>query len=233
VRSLSSARQAIFDTLIVFPNLLVPNACVSVQFLVMNSFSSRSDLEIWCAFKAGDDQAFEYIYHRHSPELFSYGCHIVKDRQLVEDCMHDLFVYLFQHRTTIGDTNAIKYYLFKSLRRRIAEALKKQNKAFTQSDELLREDVVEIFSASPEVKIIDDESNAYQSRRLVTAVDALPKRQREAIYLLYFSGLGYPEIAEIMSLNVRTVYNQVHTAVQTLRKQLKRSGILPLPQFLE
>ena len=198
----------------------------------MNSFSFRSDLEIWCAFKAGDDQAFEYIYHLHSLELFSYGCHIVKDRQLVEDCLHDLFVYLFQHRTTLGDTNAIKYYLFKSLRRRIIEALEKQRKTFIQNDELVRDDV-EAFSYPQEVKMIEEESNAHRSKYLIAAVNTLPKRQQEAIYLLYFNDLNYPEIAEIMSLNVRTVYNQVHTGVQTLRKQLKRSELFPLPQFLE
>lgn len=191
----------------------------------MHIFSSLSDSETWNRFKAGDDNAYAYIYQRHAPELFSYGLHIVHDRPLVEDCMHDLFVYLFQHRSALGDTNAIKYYLFKSLRRRILEALEKQNKAAAHDDELAYA-MADTFS-SAEVKIMEEETEAYQHKRLMTAIESLPERQREAIYLLYFSNLSYPEIAAIMSLNIRTVYNQVHTAIQSLRKQLKPSGLLP------
>lgn len=192
-------------------------------------FSSYNDAELWNAFRGGDDKAYEYIYHRYSIELFSYGCHIINDRQLIEDCMHDLFVYMFQRRTTLGETNAIKYYLFKSLRRRILEVLERQKRDATPENVIQQT----VSSSSPEAMIIEEETHDYRNKRLITAVDALPKRQREAIYLLYFSNLSYPEIAEIMALSVRTVYNQVHTAVQTLRKQLKKHELLPLPAFLE
>jgi RNA polymerase sigma factor (sigma-70 family) len=195
----------------------------------MESFSSYSDAEIWNLFRGGSDQAYEYIYHRHSAELFSYGLYIVKDRPLVEDCMHDLFVYLFQHRTSLGETNAIKYYLFKSLRRRILEAVESRNKLHDRGNELTQ--TISETASSPEEKMIDAETSASRNKHLMEAITALPLRQREAIFLLYFSNLSYTETAEIMGLNIRTVYNQVHTAIQTLRKQLSHSTLLPV--FLE
>jgi RNA polymerase sigma factor (sigma-70 family) len=195
----------------------------------MDSFSSYNDTEIWALFRAGSDKAYEYIYHRHSTELFSYGLHIVNNRQLVEDCMHDLFVYLFQHRASLGETNAIRYYLFKSLRRKILEALESGKKECYRHDDFVYANPE--TSSSPEEKIIEAETSATRHKHLMEAVADLPSRQREAIFLLYFSNLGYPETAEIMGLNIRTVYNQVHTAIQTLRKQLSRSSLLPA--FLE
>jgi RNA polymerase sigma-70 factor (ECF subfamily) len=195
----------------------------------MNSFSSLADIEIWNMFKAGDDKAYEYIYHRYSAELFSYGYHIINDKQLVEDSAHDLFVYLFQHRATLGDTNAIKYYLFKSLRRRIMDALEQQSKGYAQRDAMARTMVQ--TSLSPEKLIMEEETAFYINKKLMVAIDDLPARQREAIFLLYFSNLSYPEIAEVMSLSIRTVYNQVHTAIQTLRKLFAQSK--SLPAFLE
>jgi RNA polymerase sigma-70 factor (ECF subfamily) len=200
----------------------------------MINYSSSSDYEIWRAFRGGDDNAYEFIYHRHARELFSYGFHIVKDRQLVEDCVHDLFVYLFQHRATLGDTDAIKYYLFKSLRRRVVEVLEKQNRLVQESHAVA--DVYnnkELATCSEEVNIIEAEANVAQNRKLTEAIGNLPPRQKEAIYLLYFSNLGYEEIAAIMSLSIRTVYNQIHTAIQTLRKKMGRTDQNRLPVFLE
>lgn len=200
----------------------------------MNIYSSSTDLEIWRAFKGGDDHAYEFIYNRHARELFSYGLHIVRNRQLVEDCVHDLFVYVFQHRATLGDTNAIKYYLFKSLRRRVIEVLEKQSKAAQESRAVAdsyHHD--ELATASQEVNIIEAETSIAKNRRLAEAIENLPPRQKEAIYLLYFSKLEYEEIAAIMSLSIRTVYNQIHTAIQTLRRELGSTETHRLPIFLE
>jgi len=199
----------------------------------MNNYSSSSEHEIWRAFRGGDDHAYEYIYHRYAQELFSYGFHIVKDRQLVEDCVHDLFVYLFQHRATLGDTNAIKYYLFKSLRRRVVEVLEKQNKLVQDADVVDLYNSSELATRSEEVNIIEAEATLAQNQRLIEAIENLPARQKEAVYLLYFSNLGYDEIAAIMSLSIRTVYNQIHTAIQTLRRVMGRTGQNRLPVFLE
>jgi RNA polymerase sigma factor (sigma-70 family) len=195
----------------------------------MENFSSYSDAEIWNLFRGGNDKAYEYIYHRHSVELFSYGLYVVNNRPLVEDCMHDLFVYLFQHRASLGETNAIKYYLFKSLRRKILEAVESRNKQHDRGSEFTH--TLPETASSPEEKMIEAETSASRNKHLMEALTALPPRQREAIFLLYFSNLDYPETAEIMGLTIRTVYNQVHTAIQTLRKQLSHSNLLPV--FLE
>lgn len=195
----------------------------------MDSFSSYSDAEIWNLFRGGSDKAYEYIYHRHSAELFSYGLYIVNNRPLVEDCMHDLFVYLFQHRASLGETNAIKYYLFKSLRRKILEAIESGNRLQNQANDAVN--TMPETTSSPEEKMIEAETSANRNKHLMEAIAALPLRQREAIFLLYFSNLSYPETAEIMGLTIRTVYNQVHTAIHTLRKHLSRSTLLPV--FLE
>lgn len=187
-------------------------------------YSSYADRALWQAFKAGDDQAYEYIYHLHAVELFSYGCHIVNDQPLVEDSIHDLFVYIFQHRATLGDTDAIKYYLLKSLRRRIINTLEKR-----KGEDWQRNSAAQVYmesaTSSTETKIIEEETESHTHAWLLSAVDTLPPRQREAVYLLYFSDLKHAEIAGVMSLTVRTVYNQLHLAMVALRKRLKKTDI--------
>ncbi|GEO03729.1 DNA-directed RNA polymerase sigma-70 factor [Adhaeribacter aerolatus] len=175
-----------------------------------------SDAEIWAAFREGEEQAYEYIYKKFAPVLLNYGQHLIQDRQLVEDCMHDLFVQLYEHKATLGNTDSIKFYLFRSLRRKIAEAVAHQKK-FGKDLDLEQGKGFEVVS-SPENQMIDEISVLLRDNTLQDAINQLPKRQREALYLLYFNQLSYKEISAIMTLEVRTVYNQVHNALENLKK---------------
>jgi RNA polymerase sigma factor (sigma-70 family) len=99
-------------------------------------FASYTDTELWQAFKQSEEGAYQYIYHQYAPPLYNYGRHLIKNRQLVEDCLHDLFVYLYEHRQTLGPTDSIKFYLFRSLRRKITDALNAETR---YKDELSEE----------------------------------------------------------------------------------------------
>jgi RNA polymerase sigma factor (sigma-70 family) len=196
-------------------------------------FSTYTDAELWQAFKANEEEAYACIYHRYASELYNYGRHLVKNRQLVEDCIHDLFVYLYEHRHTLGSTDSIKFYLFRSLRRKISESVDAQMKYADELD-ALGYDFEVVYS--PETKLIEELSAQVLQSQILDAINQLPKRQREALYLLYYNGLSYQEVAAIMSLKVRTLYNQVHTALQTLKKVLEKASftgpILVLFSFL-
>ena len=48
-------------------------------------------------------------------------------------------------------------------------------------------------------------------------LDKLPPRQREIIYLKFYKDLSYEEIAVLTSLKVRTVYNTVYQALESMR----------------
>ena len=193
-------------------------------------FSGYTDTALWQAFLDGDEDAFERIYNQYAPLLYNYGRHMLKNRQLVEDCIHDLFVYLHQHRSTLGTTTSIKYYLFRSLRRRIAENIATYG-IYSEEPDTAEGYNFEIIS-SPESQLIEYQSALFQHDELIKAMNLLPKRQREVLYLLYFNEMSYKEVASIMSLEMRTVYNQVHNALQTLKSHLNKSHIFLLITLL-
>lgn len=59
-----------------------------------------------------------------------------------------------------------------------------------------------------------------ESKRILILKNAildLPKRQRELIKLRYYHGLSYDEIAEKTQLTKRSIYNQIHTAIKSLK----------------
>ena len=180
-------------------------------------YSTYSEAHLWDTFKAGDDKAFEYIYTMFGTGLFEYGIHLCNNPQLAEDCMHDLFVKIFNRREHLGSTTSIKYYLMRSFRREISDALKKNIK-LSGKDLSETKEYNFLFEQNAESAMMKKETNDLLSSTMIKEINNLPKKQREIIYLIFYNGLNYDEAAKILELTVRTVYNQVYNALQRLRE---------------
>lgn len=87
-----------------------------------------------------------------------------------------------------------------------------------------------IFQAilSIEDAIITVEDNAALRRRLQSCLDQLTARQREAIFLKFYEGLGYEEVAEVMGISVKGAYNVMVRAIAALREKLDQDDFLLL-----
>ena len=174
------------------------------------------DSQLWDAFKQGNAQAYALIYERHVRLLFSYGSKISNDRDLVKDCIHDLFYYLWEHRKTLGPTLNISYYLFKSLRRSLIAKLHKSAPAH----ESVTLDYHFKVIPSYEKELVENQRWEEERKKLASALDKLPGRQKEAIYLKYYHNLSFEEIASIMAVNRRSVYKLMDKALHHLQKTL-------------
>ncbi|MBO9637593.1 MAG: RNA polymerase sigma factor [Siphonobacter aquaeclarae] len=165
---------------------------------------------IWQHFREGDRQAFARLYERYFPILYGYGFRLSGDEEVVKDAIQTLFVELWKSRAGLSATSSVKFYLFRVLRRKIHEQTRRVTLA-------LPEDYHLEFDYSPETDLIQRERLSLRREKLEQALRQLHPRQKEALSLLYLEGLSYPEIAGIMDIKVRTVYNLVHTALQVLR----------------
>jgi DNA-directed RNA polymerase specialized sigma24 family protein len=56
----------------------------------------------------GDDKAYALFYNNIFEELFSYGMRFTSDRELIKDCIQDVFVKIYSNRSTLGKTDNIK-----------------------------------------------------------------------------------------------------------------------------
>ena len=52
---------------------------------------------IWIRFKDGDLDAFGEIYEEYIDLMYDYGSKITQDKDLVKDCIQDLFVDLYKY----------------------------------------------------------------------------------------------------------------------------------------
>jgi RNA polymerase sigma factor (sigma-70 family) len=190
-----------------------------------NSYNqSVDDSTLWLSFKKGNDLAFSILYNKYVKRLYNYGMHACKDKELVLDCLQELFTRLWDKREKLGEVTCVNFYLFKSFRRLLMQRLT-VGKKFLIS---LNKDRQFDFVPSTEDILIEEEWEVERNKKLTHSLHSLTKRQREAIFLKFFNQLSYHEVAVIMDLHVDSVYNLISKSIDILRKKLKASAIFML-----
>ncbi len=178
------------------------------------SSTRARDADIWQAFKNGSSIALKLIYDSNIEILYNYGANLVFDKEGVKDCIHDLFIEIWNKRKNLGEIRSIRSYLIVSLRRRILSKSIKQNR-FQSIDEEESFD----FQLSPVFQQLTD-GNSDLQETITKKLKHLPERQKEALYLRFYNQLSCEEIAEIMEISVQSVYNHIHRALKILRVNL-------------
>ncbi len=172
-----------------------------------------SDADLWSNFKQGSKHALDTIYYHHISSLLAYGKQFSKNDALIDDCVQELFIDLWSKRDRLGYTNHIRYYLLKSLKRRIFRSLKKLDK------QRFFDDIPSVLTQKFFVSSNDDVTQDDKLRKkLFKSLKKLSKLQREVLYLKYYNELSCDEIAVVTDSGKKKVYNALSKAMITLRK---------------
>lgn len=187
-----------------------------------STFEKLSDHEIWEKFREGDKSAFIHIYKTYFNNLYQYGSQFTSDAGLVEDAIQDLFIYLKEKARRLSGTTSIKFYLFKTLKRRILQYKEQQSRKL-RAIQASEEETFKI-SFSTEQLLIHSQIEKERKERLPQALHRLTARQREAIYYFYYEDLSYAEMKELMNFsNLNAARNLVYRAINTLKNVLHYS----------
>lgn len=178
------------------------------------SYSKKRDEDLWLDLKSGDKDAFSLLYYKHIQSLLNYAYKFCQNQYLVEDCVQDVFLYLWQNRSKLSIVNSVKGYLFTMLRRKLAEKLK----AKKMTDEKDQTHITDKFEISIEKQIINNEIQDALIKKLNASVHALPALQREIIFLKYYGNFSTEEICEILRINKKSVYNALSKAMCRFRQ---------------
>lgn len=176
---------------------------------------------IWDKMKSGDEKSLSDIFTLYYSDLYKYGIKIFDLPDLVKDSIQDVFVRIWEKRDTIGDVQNPKAYLISSVRRKLF--VNKETRSDEISDELLKKEGKQNFSFST-TEFIEIEEISQQIRNsLVMAINNLPERQRELVFLRFYYDLKYLEIAKIMEVNEQTVRNMMQRTLSNLRAKIDRN----------
>jgi len=188
----------------------------------MPLIESKSDESIlWSRFLKGDNQVLSLIYLQYSNALFDYGCRFTVDKDLVKDCIQEVFCTLIKTHKNLSETDNVRLYLLKSLKRRIIRDLKNAgNKPRSLDDQDYSFDLRFSENFDDQLNELDEEK-----RHLIAeAMQSLTDRQKEAIYLRFNRGLEYEEISFLLNLNYQSSRALIHRAIEKLREVIHVQG---------
>ncbi|GAB3800757.1 sigma-70 family RNA polymerase sigma factor [Spirosoma humi] len=194
-----------------------------------NSFSTTTDIQLWHQLKNGSELALGKLLAKYFNPLQNYGYKFVRNEDFVKDCVQEVFIEIWNRRDRISTPISVRAYLLSSVRKRVIREGYRQ-RIINEDEPADLENNLNFVEFSPEWSLIEQESLAETTQRVAEALNQLPKRQREVIYLRYFQNLERDEIAEIMGVNPQSVSNLLQASFKTFRENW--GGIILLAALL-
>jgi RNA polymerase sigma factor (sigma-70 family) len=191
------------------------------RFAIRADLSKRSslstadqDIMLWESFRNGDKEAFAALFREHYTLLFRFGGKFTQDTELLEDCIQELFIELWQAKSR-APVLSVKAYLLKSLKYKLLKSFRKRDKTVSLGHS---GDVV--FEWSHEDFLIEKHESDKKKQQVLAALGRLSSRQKEIVYLKYYQNLSYEEVSEIMNINYQVARNLLYQAIKSLKNIL-------------
>ena len=166
----------------------------------------------------GDEKAFAEIVNDLRDGLVFFIDRYLHDYAAAEDAAIDCFADLLLRRRGYNGRASLKTYLYLRGRSRALDLLR-HRKALRELPESCAENAAD-ENAIADLFIRDEEH-----RRLHAAIDALPAAQREAVHLVYFSGMSYDEAGAVLRKTRKQVDNLLTRAKKTLKSLLEEEPV--------
>lgn len=154
----------------------------------------------------GDESAFRLLYDRLADRVFRYAFTLLHDRHLAEEVAQETMVIVWKQAATFAGRSKVTTWVFGIARFRALDLLRKEKRG----------------ERVPELDLVEpDPAPAVESReRTLRAIRTLPEEQREVIFLTFYEGLSYGEIADVLGIPEGTVKSRMYYARRTLAEAL-------------
>ena len=192
--------------------------------------ANRQENILWIQFREGERNALGTLFELYYDDLFAYGMKLIRNDDIVRDSIQDLFVKLWESRNRIKIVKQVKPYLIRSFRNLIIDQSRLTKKDPIQI--LSISELPELLSFEAEDFNIENEIIQDQISKLLLALNELPPRHREAVYLRFFTGLNSDELATVMNVTVQSTRNLLYQGIKSLKEKLLVSVIISIYLFL-
>jgi RNA polymerase sigma-70 factor (ECF subfamily) len=174
----------------------------------------NSDSEIIRRIRQGDKQEFEKLFRSSYVSLVRYARTILKDHDTAEEIVQDLFFRLWQDRGKLAIESSLNGYLFRSVHNRSLH--------FIEHQKVVDRHAGEIAASADQTAEPVTEAIYYSElqSKVARVLERLPERCSVIFRMSRFEGLKYNEIAEKLSVSLKTVEANMGKALKEFRKAL-------------
>ena len=175
-----------------------------------------TDEQLMARAKAGNDAAFEELYHRYARRLKGFFfLQLGGDEELAADATHDVFLRAYEARNRYQEGKNVSTWLF-TIAYNICRNHYRSNAYETQL--LATLDTEPISDEQIEIQL----DAAALDDALAQVLSELPPPLHQLFSLHYQEELTIPQVAEIVGIPEGTVKSRLHKTMNIIRKKLKR-----------
>ncbi len=161
----------------------------------------------------GDKDAFDFIFKEYYKNLVWFAFDFIQDKYIAEEFVQGVYVKLWEEREKIVIVTSLKAYLYKSVQNKCLDYIK-HGKIKHRYEQMVQKKASDISS-----------ENAFFSfelkEKIDEAIEHLPAKTKEIFKLNRYGNKKYKEIAELLSISVKTVEAHIGKALSALRLELK------------
>ncbi len=162
--------------------------------------------------KAGNADAYEFIFNKYYKLLSIQAFYILDDEMEAEDLVQSFFVDVWERQLYQNINSSLKAYFQMSVKNRCLKILE-QKKTLSK-----RIDNYTYSIAHPEET--DHLELQLSEYRIEKMLKELPKQRQQAFTLVYLKDKKYKETAHEMGISINSVKSHLKLAVTELRKKL-------------
>jgi RNA polymerase sigma-70 factor (family 1) len=193
--------------------------CIYLNFFQFyNEMKKQPELKIllWRIANMSDEKAFKQFFEIYADRLYQFAFSFLKNKQIAEEAVADVFFKIWLMRTTLPKIDNIKAYLFKATYNTTVNYLddEKKRKAIGLDDIKVELDIDRIC---PETELINKELKG----KIEQAIESLPPRCKMIYKLAKVERMKYKEIAELLDISVKTIDNQLTIAIKKIGEEIK------------
>ncbi|MGB5990075.1 MAG: RNA polymerase sigma-70 factor [Marinifilaceae bacterium] len=168
-------------------------------------------------------KSFDALFREYYNDLCRFAYTFLRDEHLCDDIVQEVFIHLWERRTSLKEIQSFKSYLFRAVRNKCIDSLRRdmRHSIVSMENENVRE--LSFYDYSLESMEKEDLKNNIED-----AIGNLPRNCRNIFVLSREAKLTYADIAEELDISKKTVENQIGIAIKKIRKHLRHAGLISL-----
>ncbi|HWR17013.1 MAG TPA: RNA polymerase sigma factor [Terriglobales bacterium] len=187
--------------------------------------ATLTDADLMLQVKDGDDSAFEYLVEKYRRPMLGFMYRVTRNTHLAEELAQEVFLRVYRARSTYNAEAKFSTWLYRIASNLSVNYIRDTKYERPEMSVSLDEPDEETGTTMDLAdKSINAEQDLIRRERLAAIkkhVQALPERQRNAVFMHKYQGMDYKQISEVLNISESATKSLLFRAYETLRERLK------------
>jgi RNA polymerase sigma-70 factor (ECF subfamily) len=183
------------------------------------------DSELIAQYRNGNQAAFDVLVDRYQSKVYTTIYLIVKDQDVAEDLLQDVFVKVVQtiHSDKYSEEGKFQPWLMRIAHNLAIDHFRKAKRYPT----ILMEDGSNLLNSLQFAESSIEEQRVKEEtlEMVKKLIEELPEAQKEVLVMRHYLEMSFQEIADQTGVSINTALGRMRYALIHLRKRMKQLNI--------